>query len=125
MLRRVCVLMTGVAIVGVTANSARAATISITATSIATGNFASYQGLGDLGGGVGHGFYQLGTCAFDSGANRTNCLVTGSYQEIAGSVTPGATGTFTFRTSWLGNVANPVQARSNTMTVEPNDLVLH
>jgi hypothetical protein len=106
--------------------AAEAATISIAATSVTAGNLLTYEGLGDLGGGVGHGEYLLGTpasCSFDG--TRTNCLVSGTYTEVAGSVNPGATGIFTFRTSWLGNVPNPIQARENVGTALLNDVVLH
>jgi PEP-CTERM motif len=102
----------GFALIGLFAGSASAATISIQATSIATGDQLGYFGLGDLGGGIGHGTYQLGACSFDG--TRTNCLVTGSYIELAGSVSPGATGTFTYRETWLGSGPNPIQARSTT-----------
>ena len=83
----------------------------IQATNITSGNVLAYFGLGDLGGGVGHGTYQLGSCGFN-GVNRTYCTTTGSYAELAGSVNPGATGTFTWRMSWAGNFANPIQAAS-------------
>ena len=94
----------------------------IQVTSIATGNVLAYHGLGDLGGGVGRGTYQLGECAFN-GIDRTYCTMTGAYVETAGSVTPGAAGTFTYRMSWAGSGANPIQARS--ATPGDNSLVLH
>lgn len=86
-------------------------TTSIRATGFTSGNLLGYFGLGDIGGGVGHGTYQLGSCAYD-GSSRTDCTTTGSYVELAGSANPGATGTFLWRMTWLGNVPNPIQARS-------------
>jgi len=53
----------------------------------------------------------VGNCA-SNGSSRTDCTTTGSHVEVAGSVTPGATGTFLWRMTWLGNVPNPIQARS-------------
>ena len=85
--------------------------LRIQATSIASGDVLAYYGLGDLGGGVGHGTYQLGACAFN-GVDRTDCTTTGSYVETAASVHPGATGTFTWRMTWMGNGSNPIQASS-------------
>ena len=98
------------------------AQLRIQATGIASGNVLAYSGLGDLGAGVGHGTYQLGSCAFD-GVSRTYCTTTGSYVEAAGSLNPGATGTFTWRMSWAGSGANPIQARS--ISAGDNQHVLH
>lgn len=98
------------------------AQVRIQATSFTSGNVLAYFGLGDLGGGIGHGTYQLGSCAYN-GVNRTYCTTTGSYVEAAGSVNPGATGTFTWRMSWLGSGGNPIQARS--ITPGSNTLTLH
>ena len=56
------------------------AQLRIQATNIFSGDVLAYYGLGDLGGGVGHGTYQLGSCAFN-GVNRTYCTTTGSYVE--------------------------------------------
>jgi hypothetical protein len=106
------------------ATAAQAAQISITATSFTSGNLLAYYGLGNLGGGVGHGTYQLGSCAYD-GVSRSACTVTGNYVEVTGSANPGATGAFTYRMTWLGNIPNPIQAQSNTATADPNDLVLY
>ena len=89
-------------------------TISIRATSFTSGNFLGYIGQGDAGDGLGQGQYQLGTCSYD-GVGRTNCLASGSYQELAGSVTPGATGTFAWRMTWLGNIPHPILARSTSL----------
>ena len=105
-----------------TAQPAWAQTISIRATSFTAGNFLGYDGLGDIGGGVGSGRYTLGTCAFDVGAGCTNCIANGTYVELAGSATPGATGTFAWRMTWLGNIVNPITAKSdapgsNTLTL--------
>ncbi len=99
------------AAIGFANDAAAQSTTSIRATSITSGNFLGYFGLGDLGGGVGHGTYQLGSCAYD-GLSRTNCTTAGNYIELAGSVSPGATGTFLWRMTWLGNVPNPIQAKS-------------
>lgn len=88
------------------------AQLRIQATDFSSGNVLAYYGLGDLGGGVGHGVYQIGSCAFDAGAGRTFCTATGSYVEMPASVTPGATGTFTWRMSWAGSGPNPILARS-------------
>lgn len=91
--------------------SSSAQNLSIQSTSFTTGNFLSYAGLGDLGGGVGHGTYQLGSsCLFAAG--RTSCTTTGAYAEVAGSANPGATGTYSWRMTWLGNIPNPVEAKS-------------
>ncbi len=98
------------------------AQIRIEATDMTFGNLLTYAGRGDLGGGVGHGVYQLGSCAFD-GIGRTYCTVTGSYVETAASLNPGATGTFTWRMSWAGSGANPILARS--ISPGDNTLVLH
>ena len=98
------------------------AQLRIQSTGFTSGDVLAYYGLGDMGGGIGHGTYQLGSCAFN-GVDRTYCTATGSYVETAGSVTPGATGTFTWRMSWAGNVANPIQARS--VSPGSNQLVLH
>ncbi|MBV9880079.1 MAG: PEP-CTERM sorting domain-containing protein [Gemmatirosa sp.] len=99
------------------------AQVRIHATSIATGDVLAYYGLGDIGGGVGHGTYQLGACAFNGGANRSYCTTTGSYVETATSLNPGATGTFTWRMTWAGSGPNPIQARS--MSPGSNQLVLY
>jgi hypothetical protein len=98
------------------------AQIRIQATSFTSGNVLAYFGLGDLGGGVGRGTYQMGDCAFD-GVGRTYCTVAGSYVELSNSLNPGATGTFIWRMSWLGSGPNPIQARSNSPG--DNSLVLH
>lgn len=90
--------------------SVGAQNLSIQSTSFTSGNFLGYTGLGDVGGGVGHGAYQLGSCLFAAG--RTNCTTTGSYLEVAGSANPGATGTYAWRMTWLGNIPNPVEAKS-------------
>jgi hypothetical protein len=91
-----------------------AAQVKIQATSILSGNVLALYGLGDIGGGVGHGTYQVGSCAFNGGANRSYCTTSGSYVETAASVNPGATGTFTWRMSWAGNGPNPIQTRSTS-----------
>lgn len=98
------------------------AQISIQATSITSGNQLFLTGLGDLGGGVGHTIYQLGSCAYD-GTSRTSCTVSGSYMETAGSLNPGATGTFTWQMSWAGSGPSPIQSRS--VTPGSNTMVLH
>jgi PEP-CTERM motif len=86
--------------------------LSIHVTSIFSGNILSITGLGDLGGGVGHGTYQLGNCSYN-GVNRSYCVVDGAYVETAGSNNPGATGVFTWRMSWLGSGPNPISVKSN------------
>jgi hypothetical protein len=94
----------------------------IQATGFSSGNVLGYYGLGALAGGAGHGTYQLGSCAYN-GVDRTFCTAMGTYVETAGSLNPGATGTFTWRMSWAGSGANPIQARS--LTPGNNQLVLH
>lgn len=106
--------------VGGPIRSAGAQNLSIQSTGITTGNFLGYTGLGDLGGGVGHGAYQLGSCLFAAG--RTNCTTTGTYAEVAGSANPGATGTYAWRMTWLGNIPNPIEAKS--VSAGSNDLTL-
>lgn len=114
------------AALGLSATPASGSSISITATTITAGNSLTYLGLGPIASGpsagLGHGYvgYGLDNCSFDG--TRTDCLVTGTYVEVAGSDTPGATGTFTFRTSWLGNGADPIEARS--VSGDPNRLTL-
>ncbi|GEM_PF-1837911 len=85
--------------------------ISIQATTIPVGNLLNIAGIGDIGGGVGHGTYQLGSCSYD-GFSRSNCVTSGTYVELAGSQNPGSTGTFSWRLTWLGNAPNPIQVRS-------------
>src|SRR6188768_307206 len=108
-----------IALMGAVAATAEASTIRIIATSISGGDHLSYTGLGQLGSpfpaGIGTGTYEIGACSFNAGANQTQCVVTGSYVELATSeFNPGATGTFTFREVWNGNIPNPVIARSAT-----------
>ncbi|MBV9879971.1 MAG: PEP-CTERM sorting domain-containing protein [Gemmatirosa sp.] len=88
------------------------AQLRIQATSIYYGDALTYTGLGDLGGGVGHGRYQLGGCSYSyNGLDRTFCVAIGTYVELAGSVAPGATGTFLWSMSWSGDGPSPVEAR--------------
>ena len=70
-----------------------------------------YEGLGDLGGGVGSGRYFLGDCAQAGGS--TLCTLSGSYVEAASSTRlPGDTGTFELTMSFPGVGPNPIIARS-------------
>lgn len=117
-----------IACVGLAATSASAATISIQATGYTSGNFLGYFGLG-VGGagdapfvGLGHGTYQLGTCGVVM--LHTECVVAGSFVEVAGSVNPGLTGTFVYRMVYPGTGANPIVAGERTGTPDLNDLQL-
>lgn len=98
--------------VAVAPTLAAAAPILGHATTVSGDSF--FEGLGDLGDGVtdgrGAGFYSLGTCGVAAGV--TTCRLTGSYVEDVGSLSPGATGTFEFRTIWSGSGTSPIIARS-------------
>jgi hypothetical protein len=90
-----------------------ASALTLVATSTAPAGTLRYEGLGDIGGGIGSGRYFLGDCSFDG--TDTSCLLSGSYVESAGSGhEPGATGSFEMVMRYAGNGPNPVLARSRT-----------
>lgn len=70
-----------------------------------------YEGLGDVGGGVGSGRYTVGDCS--AAATSTVCVLSGKYIESADSThAAGQTGSFMLRLTYSGNGASPVVARS-------------
>jgi hypothetical protein len=114
-------LVAVLACVGLFGSSASAATLSIRMLS-STNNTLNFAGLGDPAGSSawsGHLQVGAGNCSFDG--TRSNCLVTGTFDDLADGFDGVSEGTFTFRTSWLGNVPFPNVTGDNFNTPDTED----